>query len=252
MAPSNKVEDVDENLAKLQEKYGFVRPERGIDSYPEGTGWREGKPDYRLADLTFFQGKTKNHLVGSLEYIVENLVKKWEMEMTHLGDKKDWMTIDPREYNVSMNGGKDKNGFTAAVKGTYNWLLADVSKELYNASEHTFETSHKIFRGAFEKGFPWEVLEVFSGPPRVAFTWRHWGNFTGTYEERKGSGEVIELYGFTIATVNEELKIQKLEVYFKTDGFLEALQGKRDPNELARGKEMIGSCCPFIKSNSEN
>eukprot|EP00057_Strongylocentrotus_purpuratus_P000867 XP_001185320.1 PREDICTED: pathogen-related protein-like [Strongylocentrotus purpuratus] len=153
---------------------------------------------------------------------------------------------------VSVNGGKERNGFEEAVKGTYNWLFADVSKDLYNASTHTFETSHKVFRGAFEDGFPWEVLEVFSGPPKVAFTWRHWGTFTGTYEEQKGSGEVIEMYGFLIATVNDELKIQKLEVFVKTDGFLEALQGKLDPKELARGKDFIGSGCPFMQSQNND
>eukprot|EP00435_Cladocopium_sp_Y103_P058088 s682_g20.t1 len=47
----------------------------------EGIEWRfGGKPDYALANLKYLQGKTKNHAAGSLELIVENLVKTWEME----------------------------------------------------------------------------------------------------------------------------------------------------------------------------
>lgn len=29
--------------------------------------------------------------------------------------------------------------------------------------------------------FAWEVLEVYSGPPRVAFRWRHWGSMKNDY-----------------------------------------------------------------------
>ena len=42
-----------------------------------------------------------------------------------------------------------------------------------------------MFHGSFA-AFPWEVLEVFTGPPVVAFTWRHWGHFTGEYKGNKG------------------------------------------------------------------
>ena len=33
--------------------------------------------------------------------------------------------------------------------------------------------------GGSKAAFPWELLEVFSGPPKVAFTWRHWGELLG-------------------------------------------------------------------------
>lgn len=191
--------------------------------------------------------------IGENSSFVKALIHHYVPNRRFVGAIMRWSLslFSPLCFRVSVNGGKERNGFEEAVKGTYNWLFADVSKDLYNASAHTFETSHKVFRGAFEDGFPWEVLEVFSGPPKVAFTWRHWGTFTGTYEEQKGSGEVIEMYGFLIATVNDELKIQKLEVFVKTDGFLEALQGTLDPKELARGKDFIGSGCPFMQSQNE-
>ena len=49
--------------------------------------WRfGGPPDYTLANLEYLKGKTRNHAEGSLELIVENLVKTWEMERSHKTD----------------------------------------------------------------------------------------------------------------------------------------------------------------------
>ncbi len=40
--------------------------------------WRNGKPNYAKAKAFFDQYKTTNHKAGSLEEIVQNLVKNWE------------------------------------------------------------------------------------------------------------------------------------------------------------------------------
>ena len=75
-----------------------------------------------------------------------------------------------------------------------------------------FEESHKLFRNAFPEGFPWEVLKVIAGPPVVMFTWRHWAHFTGSFRGEHGRGQKIQMLGFCRATVNKDLKIEKLEV----------------------------------------
>ena len=239
---------IDEQIAKFVKEYSYTIPDRGLqEANDPNFAWRERKPDYRKADLLFFQGKSKNHLPGSLEFIVENLVKKWEMEMTHFKDEKDWTTVNLEECKVQVNGGEEVTQKDAAVVGTYNWILKNVSKEIYDAQSHKFESSHALFRGAFLNGFPWEVLEVFSGPPKVAFTWRHWGTFNGEYNGQKGNGEVIELYGFTVVTIDDNFKITKLEIYIKPEGFLQALKGKISPSELKHGTAILGSCCPIYQ-----
>jgi len=189
---------LDQKLEKFVREYGFTRPDRG-DLDDPNKSWREGKPDYREADLLYFQGKSKNHKVGSLEIAVE---KKWEMEITHLPNTKDWTTVEVDKFCVQVNGGQEISGEEAAQVGSYNWILKSTSKDLYDAQAHTFESSHKLFRNTFVGGFAWEVLEVFSGPPKVAITRRHWGVFSGEYNGRKGQNEVLELYGFTIASVS--------------------------------------------------
>jgi hypothetical protein len=40
--------------------------------------WRSGLPDYTKANTFFDKYKTTNHKAGSLEIIVQNLVKNWE------------------------------------------------------------------------------------------------------------------------------------------------------------------------------
>ncbi|XP_070570408.1 uncharacterized protein [Ptychodera flava] len=123
--------------------------------------WRHGKPDYTLANKTFMKGRSKTHQTGSLERIVEDLVKTYEMEATNKLDPEDYGSVT-RDFQVSVNGGKYYNIDEVIDRGTYNVLLADCP--MYNASEQTFDSSHDLFRGVFTEGFPWEVLEVITGP----------------------------------------------------------------------------------------
>ena len=54
-----------------------------MDDVP-ASNWRfGGKPDYTLANYAYLTGKKAHHADGSLEKIVEDLVKTWEMERSH-------------------------------------------------------------------------------------------------------------------------------------------------------------------------
>lgn len=48
-----------------------------------------------------------------------------------------------------------------------------------------FAASHKTFKRMMPT-FAWEVLEVYTEPPVVAFKWRHWGEFKGDYTAVNG------------------------------------------------------------------
>lgn len=41
---------------------------------------------------------------GSLEEVVENLVKTWEMELSHKTKVTDFKTIDQDKFCISVNG----------------------------------------------------------------------------------------------------------------------------------------------------
>jgi hypothetical protein len=83
-------------------------------------------------------------------------------------------------------------------------------------------------------------LKVLAGPPHVVFSWRHWGVFKGEFLGRKGKGELVELYGMCRVTVNNSLKITKIEVFYDPQTFMEALEGKVDVEECKYGKAIIG------------
>ena len=235
-----------QQLEEIAKQHGFTVPDRGMKGIGDKAQWRNReKPDYAGADLFFFKGKSKNHPAGSLEMVVENLVKRWEMEITHLVKPSDCTTMEVEDFRMKVNHGKELDANEIIERGSYNSLLKDISKEVYDSEGQTFDSSQDLFRNAFEEGFGWELLEVFSGPPKVAFLWRHWGKFTGEYKGRKGDGEVIEMYGFTVVTVNDDFKLTRVEIYFKPEGFLRCLEGKVSPDDEFQGKSLFGSCCPI-------
>lgn len=50
------------------------------------------------------------HKEGSLERMVENLIKNWEVEASHKLDVSEWRTVAPKEYKFSCNGGPFQDG----------------------------------------------------------------------------------------------------------------------------------------------
>lgn len=122
--------------------------------------------------------KKSNHADGSLEQMVENLVKNWEIEASFKTNVSDWRTVDNKVYTFAINGGPPQDAEHMLKVGTYNAILAPNS---FYSSEHSdFEKSHKTFKRMMPT-FAWEVMEVYSPPPRVAFRWRHWGEMKNDY-----------------------------------------------------------------------
>ncbi len=67
-----------------------------------------------------------------------------------------------------MNGGGWLTVPELQKVGAYNAFIGD--SEYYCASRvPDAHHSHKIFRTALGKGFGWECVEVFSGPPEIVF-----------------------------------------------------------------------------------
>jgi SnoaL-like polyketide cyclase len=202
--------------------------------------WRyQAPPDYSRSEENLAQESTYNHLEGTLEAIVQNLVRTFEMEASFKANPQQWLSIVNDKFRVSTNGGVDYTPADLSAQGTYNLFMAD--SQHYKASEENFESSAKVFQTTFPQGFPWEVLEVFSGPPNVTFKWRHWGHFNGEYKDYAPTGETVEIIGMSIAKVTDDLKIVSLEHYFDNSRFLEKLtSGGKQTNA-----ENQKSACPF-------
>ncbi|KAF3884360.1 MULTISPECIES: ester cyclase [Nostocales] len=184
--------------------------------------WRsQTPPDYTDSKEGLAKESKANHFEGSLEAIVQNLVRTFEMEASFKTNPSQWLSVVNEQFRMSSNGGPEYTASDVINSGTYNLFMPDT--EDYKASEETFESSGKLFRTAFPKGFLWEVLEVFSGPPNVTFKWRHWGTFSGSYKDYPSTGETVEIVGMSIARVTDDLKILSVEHYFDNSQFLQKL-----------------------------
>ncbi|KAK9386011.1 hypothetical protein V1515DRAFT_197700 [Lipomyces mesembrius] len=183
--------------------------------------WRHGAPpNYSNTRKVFEETKQMSHETGSLEAIVQNIVKNWEIEASFKTSLTDWRTVDPDKYTFSMNGGEPQPAEHMLKVGTYNAILTE--SNFYSPANNDFESSHKTFKRMMPT-FAWEVLEVYSGPPKVAFKWRHWGvmknDYVGYNDKKqkvrvKAHGGLIDIQGVTVATVNSGLKVEKLETWF--------------------------------------
>lgn len=238
-----ELEEVKKELEAIKSDHGWKEPERSFMNEPD-IDWRfGGPPDYSLTNFKYLKERSKIHPDGSLEQVVENLVKTWEMERSHKVDATQHQTVDFENFRISANGGKVFNSEEANKVGNYNVLLNSCPAELYDSENITWEGSHDAFHEAFA-AFPWEVLDVYSGPPKVAFTWRHWGHFTGTYEGNDGNGDLVELYGFGTAVVNEKLQLQDVDIFYNAADFINVLKGVKVVEETNKNWKSTGGC-PF-------
>lgn len=97
---------------------------------------------------------------------------------------------------------------SAKLGGSYNiFLQTSLPKDvrLYNPDEETFESSQKLFRSIFLRGFAIEILHVYSGPPEIAYKFRHWGYMEAPFKGHAPTGQLVELFGigtFEVLTKN--------------------------------------------------
>lgn len=187
------------------------------------SGWREGEPDYHYSHTIMPEQRTHRFETGSLEAIVEGIVQVFEMEVSHKKDPATWVSVVADRFKTNFNGGPWADSAEIAERGSYNVLIGD--SVFYPSGQESFESSHLTFRRTFPTGFFWEVLDVLSPPPVVTFKWRHWGKFDGEYKGFAPNGETVEMFGVSVATVTEDLRLLEVEHYYDPNAFLATLTG---------------------------
>lgn len=80
--------------------------------------------------------------------------------------QKDWQTVDTEAFTIRANNQRSFSLKEGIEEGNYNVLMQN--QPLYNSNAHKFESSHDLFRSAFDQGFPWELIEVFSGNWKIS------------------------------------------------------------------------------------
>nr|ACU19664.1 unknown [Glycine max] len=96
---------------------------------PDNVQWRHGgPPTYDAVNKLFGEGRTKEWTEGSLEEIVQNAIKSWEMELSHKTRLQDFKTINPEKFKLFVNGreglsGEDTLSLTKQMKRLLNHLM---------------------------------------------------------------------------------------------------------------------------------
>ncbi|KAI3464627.1 hypothetical protein Pfo_021290 [Paulownia fortunei] len=211
------------------------------------TKWNAGPPNYDVVNKLFEEGRTKIWPAGSLEEYVQNLVKTWEMELVHKANPDEYRTVDAKKFVLGING---KKYFTleeiGKVGGSYNvFLQTSLPPPLrfYNPDEETYDSSQTAFKEVFPRGFAIEILQVYSGPPVIAYKFRHWGYMEGSFKGLAPTGELIEIFGTAIFELNEESKVVKVDFFYDRGELLAGLvKGKASGESTGNAP----SGCPFM------
>ncbi|KAL9679011.1 hypothetical protein QQ045_016864 [Rhodiola kirilowii] len=206
-------EEVQTAIKTAGDKYRSI-----LNEETQNVHWRHGgPPTFDTVNKLFEEGRTEEWPQGSLEEVVQNAVKSWEMELSHKMQLKDFKTINPDKFQLIVNGREGLSGEETLRLGSYNALLkSSLPKEFqyYKADEETFKSSHDAFRSALPRGFAWEVVSVYSGPPTITFKFRHWGYFEGPFKGHAPTGEMVEFYGIGVMEVDEQMRAEKVEIYY--------------------------------------
>ncbi|MBA0702543.1 hypothetical protein Goari_020505 [Gossypium aridum] len=194
------------------------------------TNWRYGgPPNYDIVNKLFEEERTKVWPPGSLEEKVHNLVKSWEMEIFHKASLEVFKTID------KLGGGYNPQ------------LQTSLPEELrcYDPEKETDESSHKAFVTTFPRGFAFEVLKVYTGPPEIVLNFRHWGYNEGPFKGHAPTGDLVEFYGVAIYQVDEDMKIGRVEFFYERG---ELLGGLLKGAAIDSSAMEAASSCPILRN----
>jgi hypothetical protein len=203
--------------------------------YRDVNSWRYGNPTkmYRQVRQLYLRQRKNVHKPGSLAFITDMFVKNLELEYSNILDVNEFVTVDPATFEYHAGGQPALSLQEFIDAGTYNAIIGP-GQVLFDYQQGWLK-SHEAFWKSFQTGFAWEVESALGGPPVIAFSWRHWGNFTGDYVAKcpgghvitnKGDGQIVNLVGSSIATLNDALRITKLEVFSDPSHFLKELSGE--------------------------
>jgi hypothetical protein len=201
----------------------WLRGRDTVIAAADPAGWRAGAPDYHRSATAMPAQRTREYAPTQLEAIVESLVQVFEMEVSHKADPSAWVSMAVDRFRTRVNGGPWASADDIAAQGSYNILIGD--SPFYRREEESFSSQHHVFHAALPGGFFWEVLEVLTPPPVITFRWRHWGDFTGDYKGHPPTGERLEMFGVSIARVDEDLRLTEVEHFYDPHTFLGRMTG---------------------------
>ncbi|CAF1441144.1 unnamed protein product [Rotaria sordida] len=144
--------------------------------------WRNGIPNYNKAHAFFEKYKTTNHKAGSLEAIVQNLVKNWEKEVSHK-NRRVWVGLTSGINLNVFKGFADENDLVEyflrrAYHDNYTVIGSVVFTNVHlNDTKLPPNTIYKIRQNASLTPSTKRVRDLFwvPSPPQKGFMYYNFG-----------------------------------------------------------------------------
>lgn len=164
-----------------------------------------------------------------MEDRISNLLKNWDKELRHKRNPEQWVTL-VRDNYFMVNNGERLSLAEIVEMGSYNMFLGRT--EFYSRDYINSSTADTTFQTAMPSGFAIEVLQVFSPPPKVTLSFRHWGIMNGALRcpMRNGTwlnvpphGRKVEFFGVSTLHLNEKYQILSVENSFRGDVLMEQM-----------------------------
>ncbi|XP_031259663.1 pathogen-related protein-like [Pistacia vera] len=109
---------------------------------------------------------------------------------------------------------------------------------------------YEDFLNNIPKGFAMEFLQVYSGPPVIAYKFRHWGFMDGPFRGHAATGEMVELFGMAMFEVDEDMKIVKVEFFYDRGELLAVLlKGAKIDGSYSSKEAAAPLSCPVLRNN---
>ncbi|CAH0473752.1 unnamed protein product [Peronospora belbahrii] len=205
----------------------------------EPIAWRYGAPEYVLTDLAYVKGRMRESGTTPLASYVEERCQTFIMEATHKARYDQWQSVCQETFYLQVNdearvpGGSIFENDMLGLLYLGNVIKASVSADYEDRNES--QDPRAELAEAFPDGFPMEVLDVFTEPPRCYFSWRQWGLFTGKYRGVKGDGSKVEIRGFAEMMLDAS-RIRSLRLFFRQRDLFDGLQQATDRVIPTRGR----------------
>ncbi|KAJ6724557.1 PATHOGENESIS-RELATED FAMILY PROTEIN [Salix viminalis] len=187
------------------------------DGTDNTTQWRHGAPPtFDSVNQLFEEGRTKEWPKGSLEEVVQNAIKSWDMEISHKIRLQDFKTINPDKFKLIVNGRKGLSGEEILGLGSYNALL----------------------KSSLPKEF------------------QHWGFFEGPFKGHAPTGEKVEFLGLEVLQVDESLRAEEVEIYYDAaelfggllkEPLISPSRSESEDNTVDVAAAAAAHGCPFSK-----
>lgn len=155
---------------------------------------------------------------NSATQLVEFLISAFEKESLLSSHPNHWISAAPGGFRLRINHGREFALDEVNPHGIYRIFLEET---LFHCADELSESVKQSLTRAFKHRLSPELIAIYSGPPKITFQWRYGGSFEGLLRGHTPTCLSIEVFGITVATINEDMQLTRLEYFFDSGQFLQ-------------------------------